>query len=183
MVKGYVFFAEGFEEVEALTVVDLMRRAEIKVDMVSITGERTVTGAHGIAVKMDALLEEIAIEEAEALILPGGMPGTRNLQKCEPLVSSLVAANKEGKLICAICAAPLVLGQNQILAEKKACCYPGFEEELLQADVSYEPVCHDGNVITSRGMGTAIAFASEIIATLMDAEKAKAIEKGILYSA
>ena len=182
MSKTYVFFAEGFEEVEALTVVDLLRRAEIETSMVSITGEQTVTGAHGITIMMDALLDEINMGQADALILPGGMPGTRNLQKCERLVNGLVEADKAGKLVCAICAAPLVLGQNHILKGKTACCYPSFEEELFEANVSFEPVCHDGNVITSRGMGTAIAFAGEIIATLVSKDKEKEITDSILYS-
>ena len=168
MSKTYVFFAEGFEEVEALTVVDLLRRAEIETSMVSITGEQTVTGAHGITIMMDALLDEINMGQADALILPGGMPGTRNLQKCERLVNGLVEADKAGKLVCAIW--------------KTACCYPSFEEELFEANVSFEPVCHDGNVITSRGMGTAIAFAGEIIATLVSKDKEKEITDSILYS-
>lgn len=181
MAKALIFLATSFEEVEALTVVDLLRRAKVEIDMVSITGEKTVTGSHGIAVGADKLIEEVDFAEADALILPGGMPGTRNLQNHALLNEELKKANEAGKLVCAICAAPLVLGGNHILEGKKASCYPGFEEELLGAKVSYDPVSHDGNVITSRGLGTAIAFASEIIATLCSEEEAKSIEESVIY--
>ena len=179
MKKAYVFLAEGFEEVEALTVVDLLRRANVELSMVSISQKKSVTGAHGIVVEADVLYEQANMEEANALILPGGMPGTRNLQAFVPLNEALKAANAQGKLVCAICAAPLVLGQNGILQGKKACCYPGFEEELLGATVCYEPAVKDGNTITSRGVGTAIAFACEIIAELVGREIAEEIKKGI----
>lgn len=180
MAKAYVFFAEGLEEVEALTVVDLLRRADVQVQMVSITGNKMVTGSHGISIETDILFDEIHMDTSDAFILPGGMPGTRNLQKCESLISVLLEAEKKGKLLGAICAAPLVLGQNQMLKGKKACCYPGFEEELVGANISMEPVCHDGNIITSRGLGTAIAFAGEIIASLVNEEKAKEITESVL---
>lgn len=179
--KTYIFLAEGFEEVEALTVVDLVRRAGISMEMVSISGEKTVKGAHGIVVEADVALAEADLTQADALVLPGGMPGTRNLQACEPLVMALKQAHEAGKLVCAICAAPLVLGLNHILEGKKASCYPGFEEDLLGAKVSYDPVSHDGNVITSRGMGTAILFAAEIIAALKDEDTAEKIKSAIIY--
>ena len=182
MAKALIFFADGFEEVEALTVVDLLRRAKVEVDMVSITKEKTVTGSHNIAIGMDKLIEEVDFASADALILPGGMPGTRNLEKHALLKEELKKANEAGKLLCAICAAPLVLGVNHILEGKQASCYPSFEEELLGARVSFDPVSHEGNVITSRGLGTAIAFASEIIATLCSEEEAKNIEESIIYS-
>ena len=182
MKRIWAFLAEGFEEVEALTVVDLLRRAKVEVDMVSITKEKTVTGSHNIAIGMDKLIEEVDFASADALILPGGMPGTRNLEKHALLKEELKKANEAGKLLCAICAAPLVLGVNHILEGKQASCYPSFEEELLGARVSFDPVSHEGNVITSRGLGTAIAFASEIIATLCSEEEAKNIEESIIYS-
>ncbi len=180
--KCLIFLAEGFEEIEALTVVDLLRRAEIQIDMVSITGNKQVTGAHGITVQADMLFEQADVANADALVLPGGMPGTRNLEAYEPLIAALKQANQEGKVIGAICAAPLVLGVNHLLDGKKASCYPGFEKELLGAKVSFDAVSKDGNIITSRGMGTAIAFASEIIATLLDEKTAQDIEKSIIYA-
>lgn len=180
MKKAYVFLADGFEEVEGLTVVDLLRRAEINVSMVSVSGEKQVKGSHGIVVEADLLYGQANMEEADALILPGGMPGTGNLEAHAPLARALKTANEQKKLVCAICAAPLVLGKNGILQGKKACCYPGFEEDLLGADVCYEPVAKDGNVITSRGVGTAIAFAGEIITELVGKDIAEKIKEGIL---
>ncbi|MBQ5767991.1 MAG: DJ-1/PfpI family protein, partial [Clostridiales bacterium] len=114
-----------------------------------------------------ALIEETDCSNADVFVLPGGMPGTRNLQAHSLLNEELRKANEAGKLLCAICAAPLVLGANHILEGKNACCYPSFEEELLGAITNENPVTHDGNTITSRGLGTAINFAAEIIATLL----------------
>lgn len=179
--KSLIFLADGFEEVEALTVVDLLRRAGIEIDMVSITGNKQVTGAHGIAVQADVLFEQADLTNADALVLPGGMPGTRNLEAFEPLIEALKQADQSGKVLCAICAAPLVLGVNHLLEGKKASCYPGFEKDLLGAKVSYDAVSKDGNSITSRGMGTAIAFAGEIIATLLDEETANNIKESVIY--
>lgn len=183
MAKAMVFFATAFEEVEALTVVDLLRRANIEVDMVSIMGEKMVTGAHGITIQTDVLFEDADLSGADALVLPGGMPGTRNLQNHEGLKEALLKAKEQGKLLCAICAAPLVLGCNGILEGKKASCYPGFEEELLGAKVSYDAVSKDGNVITSRGLGTAIDFAGEIITALCSKEEADKIKEAVIYKA
>lgn len=179
--KSLIFLADGFEEVEALTVVDLLRRAGIEIDMVSITGKQQVTGAHGIAVQADVLFEQADFANADALVLPGGMPGTRNLETFAPLIEALKQADQAGKLLCAICAAPLVFGVNHLLEGKKASCYPGFEKDLLGANVSYDAVSKDGNVITSRGMGTAIAFAGEIIATLLDEQTAQNIKETVIY--
>lgn len=182
MKRAVIFFAEGFEEVEALTVVDLLRRAKVQTDMVSITGSLQVTGSHGIQVQADVLFADARISEADALVLPGGMPGTRNLQAYAPLIEALQQANEAGKLVCAICAAPLVLGLNHLLENKKASCYPGFEKDLLGAKVSMDPVSKDGNIITSRGLGTAIAFAGEIIASLLDEQAANDIKEAIIYA-
>lgn len=180
--KSLIFLADGFEEVEALTVVDLLRRAEIEIDMVSITGNKQVTGAHGIAVQADVLFEQADVASADALVLPGGMPGTRNLEAFAPLIEALKQANEAGKVLCAICAAPLVLGVNHLLEGKKASCYPGFEKDLLGANVSYDAVSKNENIITSRGVGTAIAFAGEIITTLLDAQTAQNIIESIIYT-
>ena len=168
----YIFLAEGYEEIEALTVVDLLRRANIDIEMVSITGEKMVRGAHGINVEADVLYEEIKAEEADMLVLPGGMPGTKNLMAQEDLVSNLKQFHEAGKAVAAICAAPMVLGENGILEGKKAVCYPGFEANLKGATVLKEEAVTDGNVITSRGLGTAIEFAGEIITYFLDAKKA-----------
>lgn len=173
MAKVIICFAENFEEVEGLMVVDLLRRAKIDVSMVSVTGNLEVTGSHQITVKADVLFEEADFDGADMIILPGGMPGTRNLQAHKGLSEQIQKFHKEGKMLGAICAAPLVLGCNHVLEGKKACCYPGFEEELTGAEVVYQPVTADGNVITSRGLGTALEFGCEIIAHFQGREKQK----------
>lgn len=178
-----IFLAEGFEEIEALTVVDLLRRAQIEITMVSISDNMSVKGAHGIVVQADALFDQVNFDEMDALVLPGGMPGTRNLQAYEPLIKAIKKAASDGKIVSAICAAPLILGLNHLLEGKKASCYPGFEEDLLEAKVSYDTVSKDGNIITSRGMGTAIEFACELIGVLLDEETAKKMKETIIYQA
>lgn len=157
-----IFLADGFEEVEALAVVDILRRANLNVSMVGVTGS-WVKGAHGIRVECDTEIEKLKpSEDIEAVILPGGMPGTTNLDK-SPAVESLVRyAYEYGKLVCAICAAPIVLARLGILDGCNAVCYPGFEKYLKNAKISEDYVCRDGKVITAKGMGVAIDFALEI---------------------
>ena len=166
MKKIAIFFAEGYEEIEALTVVDLCRRAGILVDMVSVTDSLQVTGAHGIPVVMDKMLAEVEFDTLDMLVLPGGMPGTRNLEQVPLLMEQVKAFAAAGKYIAAICAAPSVFGHLGLLAGKNACCYPGFEEELTGANVMFHPCEADGNIITSRGMGCAIDFSLKIIEKL-----------------
>ena len=182
MSKVYIFLAEGHEEIEALTVVDLLRRAGIDIEMISITGNRQVTGSHGITTTADKLFEEIDCDAAQMLVLPGGMPGTRNLEAHEELMKNIDAfAASSDKCIAAICAAPTVFGHRNLLNGKKACCYPGMEDQLLGANVSYDKVSVDGNIITSRGLGTAIEFALAIIEKLDSAQKAEQIGKAVVY--
>ncbi|MCR4695149.1 MAG: DJ-1/PfpI family protein [Pseudobutyrivibrio sp.] len=181
MSKVLVFFAEGHEEVEALTVVDLLRRAGIEVDMVSVTGNKRVPGSHGINTYCDQLVETADFDGADMLVLPGGMPGTLNLELCDKLMAGVGNFVESGKLVGAICAAPTVLGRAGYLQGKKATCYPGMEADLKGAIFSQDNVCHDGNIITSRGVGTAIDFALEIITTLVDESTAKNLAKGIVY--
>ncbi len=181
MNQVYIFLADGFEEIEGLTVVDLLRRAEIQIDMISITGKKQVVGAHGIKVETDYLYEEVNIEEADMLVLPGGMPGTKNLAAHAELCSQLKAFHQAHKGVAAICAAPMVLGKHGILEGKRAVCYPGFEEYLKGATVEKLEVVTDGNVITSRGLGTAIEFASAIITHFIGEEKAQEIKDCVLY--
>jgi len=181
MKKATVFFAAGFEEVEALTQVDLLRRAGIDVDMVSITDEYSVLGAHDIEIVCDICLEEIDKDSYDALVLPGGMPGTKNLGNCAELVEMIKEYNEKGKIVSAICAAPMVLGINGILKGRKACCYPGFEKFLDGAEFVEDKCVADGNVITSRGVGTAIEFASALITALVGEETAKEVKESIIY--
>ena len=150
--------------------------------MVSVTGEQVVTGSHKIPVTMDKMLQDVDFANYDMLVLPGGMPGTRNLEACEELMDGLDAFYQSGKCIGAICAAPSIFGHRGYLEGKAACCYPGFEEALLGALVSENQVEVSGNVITSRGLGTAIPFALAIIERFCGAEKAKDIADGIIYS-
>ena len=182
MSKVYIFISEGFEEIEALTVVDLLRRAEIDVTMVSIMDTKRVTGAHGITIETDALYNDVNFSQAKMLVLPGGMPGTKYLGEHEGLVTMLKSFNDKNKLIAAICAAPSVLGVNGILKGKKATSYPGFEDKLIDAVISTDPVVVDQNIITSRGLGTAIFFALEIIEILKDEDTSKAIAESIIFT-
>lgn len=181
MSKIAVFFAEGFEEIEALTVVDICRRAGIAVDMVSVTADSAVTGSHGIKVETDQQFEEVQFKAIDMIVLPGGMPGTRNLEAHQGLMAQLDAFYESGKYVAAICAAPTVMGHRGILKGRKACCYPGMENELEGAEVTYESVAVADNVITSRGMGTAIDFALAITGALCGQDKADELSKAIVY--
>ena len=176
-----VFFANGYEEIEALTVVDLTRRAGIETWMVSITDEKAVTGSHGITVSMDKTLGEVDFEQVDMIVLPGGMPGTLNLEACEPLMEKVKEFDANGKYISAICAAPTVFGKLGLLKGKKACCYPDMEDGLLGAEVSFKPVIVDGNITTSRGLGTALPFALALIEQLLDKETADELAKKVVY--
>ena len=166
----YVFLATGFEEIEALTPVDILRRAGMDVKLVSITGDELVVGARNIVVKSDVLFENIDKEWADILVLPGGMPGTTNLYNFKPLMELVKEYNEQGKRIAAICAAPTIFGKLGLLEGKKATCYPGMEEDLIGADVYIEPVITDGNITTSRGMGTALDFALELLTLISGSE-------------
>lgn len=176
-----VFFAEGYEEIEALTVVDICRRGGVETDMVSVTGESEVTGSHGIIVKMDKKFEEADFEEYDMIVLPGGMPGTKNLEAHQGLMDRVDEFYAKGKYIAAICAAPSIFGHRGILKGKRACSYPSFESHLEGADVTSGPVEVSGNVITSRGMGTAIDFGLVILGIFSGEEKAEELAKGIVY--
>ena len=174
-----VFFAEGYEEIEALTVVDLLRRADIRVDMVSITAEKTVKGSHGIAVGMDQVLSEADFSAFDGIVLPGGMPGTLNLEKSQTVKNTVSYCADNDRYVCAICAAPSILGHMGLLKGKTACCFPGFENELEGADVSENYVCRDGKIITAKGMGAAIDFSEKITACLINESKAKKIKESL----
>ena len=181
MNKAYIFLADGFEEIEALTVVDLLRRAGIEAPMVSIKEEKQVTGSHSISVQADLLLSEVKGTLADAAVLPGGMPGTINLLECEPLMEMVLGLYAAGSYVAAICAAPSILAAIGLLDGKKATSYPGFEEKMTMAEYVYEPVAQDGRIITSRGLGTAIDFALKIIENLLGIDKAQEISDSIIY--
>lgn len=183
MKKAIVFLADGFEEIEGLTVVDLLRRAGIQVVTASIKTEKEINGAHGIQVFADETVENVDFSTADMVVLPGGMPGTLNLGNCKKVTETVMEFFKQGKEVAAICAAPSVLGDLGILKGKKATCYPGFEERLTGAEVSLEEVVSDGNVTTSRGLGTAIPFALKLIEKLIDTAKADEVKESIIYKA
>ena len=181
MKKVYLFLAYGYEEVETITIVDLLRRARIEAVTVSITENNIVTGAHLIPIITDIKLDENRFRRAEAIILPGGQPGVDNVYACEKVLNLIREKYNDGKIIGAICAAPIILGRMGLLEGKKATCYPGCEDELKGAIISDEKVCVDGNIVTSRGVGTAIDFALELIRLLEGEEKAAEVKASILF--
>ncbi len=158
----YMFIAEGFEEIEALCPLDLMRRAGLEVKTVGVGGA-SVTGAHGITVNTD-LTDSAALDEnAQMIFLPGGMPGTLNLAASDAVRTAILNAHKNGSYIAAICAAPSILGDMGLLKGKNAVCYPGFEERLTGANVCYDKVVLDGRLLTARGMGAALDMGLKIV--------------------
>ncbi len=174
----YMLLADGFEEVEALAPLDLLRRAGLDVKTVSIEETKTVRGSHGISVLADLTKEE-AKEEISLLILPGGMPGSERLDRSpvtDKMIEKTLASN--GRL-AAICAAPLVLGKRGLLKGKRAVCYPGFEKYLDGARIADVPVITDGNCTTAIGMGAAVAFGAELVSLMKDASVAEQILRAI----
>lgn len=208
MQKVYVFLADGFEEIEGLTVVDILRRGNVETVMVSVTGDRVIHGAHGIDVHADAVFENVDFADAAMLVLPGGGGGTKMLSEFEPLTRLLkeayeswngaagncavgnyaaekctAQADSTGTFIAAICAAPSILGGLHMLEGRKAVCYPGFEEKLLGAEVVQADAVVDGNIITGRAMGGAAEFALTLLGLLKGKEKAEEIRTEIVYNA
>lgn len=176
----YVHLAGGFEEIEALATVDVLRRAEIEVELVSITGDKMVTGAHGISVMADILYEEGDYDQCEMILLPGGMPGTTNLMAHQGLTREIIKyAKAEDKRLAAICAAPMILGKLSLLEGKEATVFPGFEDQLLGAKLSPEKVVVDGRIITSKGPGTAFDFALKLVEILKNPEIANDVKKSM----
>ena len=181
MSKLAVFFAEGYEEIEALAVVDVCRRCGITVDMVSVYGEKNVKGSHAINVEMDKTFDEADFSEYDMLVLPGGKQGTENLEAHQGLMERIDTFYRDGKYIAAICAAPSIFGHRGILKGRNACSYPSFESHLEGAKVTAGPVEISDNVITSRGMGTALDFGLAIAGVLCSEEKAREMAKTIVY--
>jgi 4-methyl-5(b-hydroxyethyl)-thiazole monophosphate biosynthesis len=180
MKKAFVFLAPGFEEVEASGTIDVLRRGEVDAIAISITGDYVVTGAHGIALLADELFEDIDFSDADALILPGGMPGSSNLNAYEPLKELLVRQYESGRIVAAICAAPLVLGGLGILKGRKATCYPGFESYLTGAILTDESVVTDGNVLTGKGPGRVFDFGLGLVSALNGPSKAEGVAGELL---
>ncbi len=170
MNKVYLFLADGFETVEALAPVDVMRRAGLQVVTVSIMGRRNVVSAQGVTVEADALFDEVALEGAAALVLPGGGVGTDNLSAHTALRALLESECAKGVLVAAICAAPMVLGRTGLLNGKRATCYPGCESDLFGATYTAAPVEQDGNIITACGPGVSFDFGFAIVERLCGKE-------------
>lgn len=181
--RTYVFLADGFEEIEGLTVVDLLRRAGIEVVTVSIKEDKVINGAHGITLMADSTFTECDFSDAQLLVLPGGMPGTKYLGAFEPLCNLLREFDSAKRKIAAICAAPSVFAELGFLKGKKATSYPSFMEMLSEkgALTTEEPVAVDGHITTSRGMGTAIDFSLALIEQLLDAGKSSQLAESIVY--
>lgn len=181
MKKVAVLLADGFEEVEVITPVDFLRRAGIEVILASI-GELNVTGCHDVVIQADTTLNALS-DDLDGIILPGGMPGAANLAQSEALIALIRQMNKSHKLLAAICAAPaLVLGEARLLEGRKFTCYPGFENAISGAHFSTESVVLDGNILTSRGPGTAAEFAIAIIEYLLGIDAANAVKKSTLQN-
>lgn len=175
----YLFLANGFEEIEALCPLDLLRRAGVEVTTVGIGGD-AVVGSHGIHVQADIPDTLYRDAKPEMIILPGGMPGARHLDESRTVETAIRAAATSGGYLAAICAAPLVLGKRGYLAGKEAICFPGFEKELTGAKLSGKRVVRDGKIITAAGMGVALEFGLELVAVLKDRQTADDLRSKIL---
>lgn len=175
----YVFLADGFEEVEAFTSVDVLRRAGLNLDMVSVTPDEIVTGAHDVPVLCDRNIANCDFYDAELVLLPGGMPGAAILEKSPELRNLILKFAEQNKPIAAICAAPMILGKLGLLKGRKATCYPGFEQYLEGADFTDAPVERDGNIITGKGPGAAMEFALTVVDLLLGKEKVQELKEAM----
>ncbi|NLJ16183.1 MAG: DJ-1/PfpI family protein [Clostridiales bacterium] len=174
-----VFLAEGFEEIEAITPIDLLRRAEIDVVTVGV-GEQGINGAHGIPVLADITDNQVELsDKIEMIVLPGGMPGTLNLEKSHSVQRSIDYCYEKGKYIAAICAAPSILGHKKLLDNKNAIAFPGFETQLGNANISNEYVVVDENIVTAKGAGVAMDFSLKLVELLRGKEQAKKLKKAL----
>ncbi len=174
-----ILLADGFEEIEALTPLDILRRAGLDVKTVAI-GSKIAIGSHGIPVICDITSDEVDLSQISAVIFPGGMPGSLNLDASAFSDKIIDAVTKNGGRIAAICAAPLVLGRRGLLNGKEAICYPGFENELSGAKISSQSVMTDGNITTAKGMGVALSFSLELVRLICGESKAREISEAIM---
>ena len=179
----FVFLADGFEEIESLTPVDILRRAGLSVKTVSVMDEQVVAGAHGVPVLADVMFDEVNAEDAEMILLPGGLPGATNLDAHQGLSQMILDFAKEEKPLAAICAAPLVFGNRGLLEGKKATCYPGFETYLKGAQYTAALVEKDGNFITGKGPGAAMEFAFAIVEKYCGMDKVNELKQGMMIQA
>ncbi len=177
----YAMLANGFEEIEAIAFIDILRRAKIDIKTVSVYNTKTVTGAHGISLNADYTLDSLAAEDGDGIFLPGGMPGTTNLFENEFLKDLLIEYNSKGKYLISICAAPMIFGKLKLLEGKQATCYPSFEKYLLGATHVEDDVCVDGNILTSRGAGTAHKLGFKFVEIIKGYEYSYDLMKSMQY--
>lgn len=179
MKKVIVFLAEGFEEIEAISIIDVLRRAEISVSTVSVGDKKEVKGAHDVPVIADKLFDEVDFSNYHMLVLPGGMPGAKNLNEHDGVKNQIKEFEKD-KQIGAICAAPMVLGNMGLLKGKRATCFPGFEAELIEAKITDDAVTVDGNITTGKGPAFAMQFALQLVETLAGKGTRNEVSDGLL---
>ena len=177
--KVYAFMADGTEETECLAVADVLVRGGVEVTLVSVSDKKEIVSSHGITVVCDAVIGGVDCSDADALFLPGGMPGTLNLEKSPIVTTCAEYCVKNDIYLAAICAAPSVLGHLGLLNGKEAICFPGFEGELKGATISEKPVCVDGKIVTAKGMGVAVQFGLTLAGLLTDKDVEKKIHDGI----
>lgn len=180
MINVLLFLAEGFEEVEALTVVDVLRRANVKCDTCSISDSNCVTGSHGIQVKSDTTIRKADTKEYGAVVLPGGMPGAENLKDNSKVIHIVSDFYRRGKIVAAICAAPIVLEKAQVIKGNRVTSYPDVKDDLKDCNYEEELFVEDKNLITSRGPATAIYFALKLVERIVDKEKAEGLKNGMM---
>ena len=181
MRKYGIFMGDGCEEIEGLAVVDILRRAKVEIITISINGSNQVTGSHNITFTTDKKFEEVDFSTLQGIILPGGIPGTPNLKAHEGVLSTVKEFYDAHKIVAAICAAPTILGFAGLLKGKKATCHPGFEEELTGAECLTDKVVVDDNIITSRGMGTAVDFGLAILGMEQSKEEIELLKSKLVY--
>ena len=177
----HVFIADGFEDIEAIAPIDILRRCRLEVCTVSISDNLSVTSAHGNTIICNRLLRDTDLTDSEALLLPGGWPGAKNLLECEALRQPVIDHCQRGSLTCAICAGPIVLGENGLLQGRRATCYPGFEKQLHGATLMTDLVVEDDNIITGRGPGAAMEFGYTIAARFAGNEFVNRLKEGMIY--
>lgn len=177
----YVFLANGFEEVEALTPIDCLRRSGIEVITVGIGGEY-VTSSHNIVIKADITEDKVVLsKDIQMIICPGGMPGTLNLEKSETVQRAIDFCVENDIYVACICAAPIILGHKGLLKGETACCYQGFEKDLLGANVVFDNVVVSNKFVTSRGMGVALEFGAKLVELLISKEKSQQLLDSVMF--
>lgn len=182
MAKVYEFLANGFEEVEGLAPVDILRRGGVDIKTVSVTGSEYVETSHGITIKADLTIENADLSDADMLLLPGGLPGATNLRDHEGVRAALLEQHKAGRRIGAICAAPLVLGSLGLLEGRRATCYPGFEKYMTGAEYTAQLFTEDGTIITGEGPAATLPYAYKILSYFVGEERSKVIEEQMRYT-